>query len=183
VRKPLHELAGSETIVADRKLLATGRNRDIQLGLADIDADRKLLRHLPLSFGQASRPSLRRDTGSLGPRDCAGSDLAFRSAATLLDDSLYGLEGQRSATPQPQLFATLGATRQDTRDQRGAIFLPPEQSPILSFSACLAENPGSLPALPHPAHKSRHGGFIYSISAIFCTWQKKIGILREARVE
>ncbi len=54
------------------------------------------------------------DTGSLGPRDCTGSDLAFRGVATLLDDSLYGLEGQRSATPQPQLFAKLGATRQDT---------------------------------------------------------------------
>jgi hypothetical protein len=129
LRKPLHELAGSETIVADRKLLATGRNRYIQLGLADIDADNQLLRHLPLSFGQASRPSLRRDTGSLGPRDCAGSDLAFRSAATLLDDSLYGLEGQRSATPQPQLFATLGATRQDTRVARQVNLVRRQRSP------------------------------------------------------
>src|SRR5216684_4597474 len=32
-------------------------------------------------------------------------------------------------------------------NQRGAIFLPPEQSPLLSFSAWLAENPGSFPAL------------------------------------
>src|SRR6266851_2704005 len=68
-------------------------------------------------------------------------------------------------------------------DQRGAGFLPPEQSPILSFSACLAENPGSLPTLPHPAHKSCHYGFIYSTSTIFCAWKKRIGILREARVE
>ena len=31
-----------------------------------------------------------------------------------------------------------------SRDQRGAIFFIPDQSPILSFSACLAENPGWL---------------------------------------
>src|SRR5260370_22282146 len=38
-------------------------------------------------------------------------------------------------------------TTHEKTNQRGAIFLPPEQCPVLSFSACLAENPGSFPAL------------------------------------
>src|SRR5712692_6938524 len=71
-----------------------------------------------------------------------------------------------------------------SKDQRGAIFLRPPQSPILSFSACLAENPGSFPALLHASLKFCHCGFIDSINAIFlCALKKRIGILREARGE
>src|SRR5713226_7094795 len=36
-----------------------------------------------------------------------------------------------------------------------AIFLPPEQSPILSFSACRAENPGALKIAPFYARNAR----------------------------
>ena len=54
-----------------------------------------------------------------------------------------------------------------SKDRRGAIFFTPEQSPNMSFSACLAENPGSFPALLHASLKSCRYGFIDSISAIF----------------
>ncbi len=70
-----------------------------------------------------------------------------------------------------------GSTRSD-------LLTPPEQSPILSFSACLAENPGSFPALLHASLKFCHCGFIDSINAIFfCALKKRIGILRAARGE
>src|SRR5262245_37732637 len=106
-------------IVADRKLLATGQQRDVQFGLADVDTDYHLLRHLPSStsfFPTRFLPSLRRDTGLAIPRDCTGSDLALGGVATSLRYSLYGLRGTWSATPQ--LLSSLGLIRQDTRRTR-----------------------------------------------------------------
>ena len=104
-------------IVADRKLLASGQERDVQFGLADIDTDYHLLHHLPSSstifFPTRLLPSLWRDTGLAIPRDCTGSDLALGGVATSLRYSLYGLGGKRSATPQ--LLPSLGLIRQDTR--------------------------------------------------------------------
>src|SRR5260370_37041980 len=48
----------------------------------------------------------------------------------------------------PQFYpARNRLTTHEKTNQRGAIFLPPEQGPVLSFSACLAENPGSFSAL------------------------------------
>jgi len=103
-------------IVADRKLLATGQQRDVQFDLADIDTDYHLPHHLSSStsfFPTRLLPSLRRDTGLAIPRDCTGSDLALGGVATSLCYSLYGLGGTRSATPQ--LLPSLGLIRQDTR--------------------------------------------------------------------
>jgi len=113
-------------IVADRKLLATGQQRDVQFDLADIDTDYHLPHHLSSStsfFPTRLLPSLRRDTGLAIPRDCTGSDLALGGVATSLCYSLYGLGGTRSATPQ--LLPSLGLIRQDTRGFEPAVLFDP----------------------------------------------------------